>query len=280
MSPLISIVVPTRNQAAYIEETLASIVGQNWPRLELIVIDGGSTDGTQEIVQRYPVTHFVSEKDSGQAEAINKGFRLATGDILAWLNSDDYYLPLALERASAALGDLATPQLVYGHAFYWYTQEDHATVKRAAPFDRALLQRNCCITQPSAFWTRALWEKAGELNQALHFTLDWDFWLRASAHCDFRRLDAVLSVYRFHPDHKSGSRAARRSEEIVALMQRSGDPAWVPAYRDVAARLDSLAESWEQFGAHGAYRLHKLRHLDLYLKHGAKVDEVFWQLHV
>jgi len=112
--PLISIVVPTLNQARFIEQTLASITGQNWPRTELIVIDGGSTDGTREIVQRFPVAHFVSEPDRGQADAINKGMRLAKGDILAWLNSDDYYLPLAFSRVVAALGDLSKPRLVYG----------------------------------------------------------------------------------------------------------------------------------------------------------------------
>jgi glycosyltransferase involved in cell wall biosynthesis len=279
MSPLLSIVVPTRNQAAFIEETLASILGQNWPRLELIVIDGASTDGTQEIVQRYPVTHFVSEKDRGQSEAINKGFRLAKGEILAWINSDDYFLPMAFQRAVAALGDPAVPQLIYGHAFYWYAQEDRANVVRARPYDRMLLRRNCYLTQPSTFWTRALWEKTGEINEELQFAMDWEYWLRASAHCDFRPLDANLSVYRFHPAHKTSGRHARRSEELVAIMQKFGDPEWLPAYRDVAARLDSLVESWDRHGA-SAYRLHKLRHLDLYMKHGDKVDEIFWQLHV
>src|SRR6266853_4626931 len=134
MAPLISIVVPTRNQAAFIEQTLASIVGQNWPRLELIVVDGGSTDGTQEIVRRYPVQHFISEPDRGQAEAINKGFRLAKGDVLAWLNSDDYYLPLTLARAVAALGDTTAPPLIYGNCLLWYEQADRAQVARVRPF--------------------------------------------------------------------------------------------------------------------------------------------------
>src|SRR5262245_28017891 len=93
--PLVSIVVPTLNQAAYIGQTLASMVGQCWPRMEIIVVDGGSTDGTADVVREFgsAVTHFISEPDRGQGDAINKGFRLATGQILAWLNSDDYYLP-------------------------------------------------------------------------------------------------------------------------------------------------------------------------------------------
>src|SRR4030095_1612782 len=115
-TPLISVVVPTLNQAQFIEQTLASIAGQGWPRLEIIVVDGGSTDGTQAIVERYrhAITHFVSEADTGQANAINKGMRMASGDIFAWLNSDDYYLPLTLSRAAAALPDVTQPHLVYG----------------------------------------------------------------------------------------------------------------------------------------------------------------------
>src|SRR5215207_3330029 len=134
-TPLVSIIVPTLNQARFIEQTLASITGQNWPRLELIVIDGGSTDGTREIVERYPVTHFISEKDRGQADAINKGMRLAKGDILAWLNSDDYYLPLAFMRVARVLEDTTKPQLVYGGCLLLYEQENTAKLVRPQPFD-------------------------------------------------------------------------------------------------------------------------------------------------
>ncbi len=169
MTPLISIVVPTLNQARYVEQTLASIVGQNWKRLELIVIDGGSTDGTQAIVERYPVQHFVSEPDGGQAAAINKGFRLAKGDILAWLNSDDYYLPLTLARIAAALAPVELPHLVYGNCLLWFEEEQRALIERAPEFDREALRSRTYIIQPSAFWTRALWEKTGELNEK--FTL-------------------------------------------------------------------------------------------------------------
>jgi hypothetical protein len=145
--PLISIVVPTLNQARFIEQTLASIAGQNWPRTEILVIDGGSTDGTREIVERYAnvVTHFLSEPDRGQADAINKGFRLARGDILAWLNSDDYYLPLALQRAATALGDVSQPRLVHGSVLLLLENEDRGRIARAHAFPREQLNVSSCI---------------------------------------------------------------------------------------------------------------------------------------
>jgi glycosyltransferase involved in cell wall biosynthesis len=281
-SPLISIVVPTLNQAAFIEQTLASIAGQNWPRTEILVIDGGSTDGTREIVERYAhvVTHFISEPDRGQADAINKGFRLARGDILAWLNSDDYYLPLAFQRAAAALGDISQSRLVHGGVLLLFENENRGRLARARAFPREELNVSSCIYQSGAFWTRPLWEKTGELNPDYHFVLDWDWWRRASAHGEFVPINECLAVYRFHDAHKTGSGAARRTQEILALVERHATPEWIAAFRDVAARLESLAATWERFGAKGHYRLHKLRHLDLYARHGDKVDAAFWQLHV
>ena len=279
-TPLISIVVPTLNQARFIEQTLASVVGQNWPHFELIVIDGGSTDGTHSVVEKYPVTHFLSEPDHGQADAINKGMRLAQGDILAWLNSDDYYLPLTLARVARALGDTSQPRLVYGACLLWFEDDQRTRVMQPGPFRRDALATSSFIYQPSAFWTRALWEKTGPLDETKHFVLDWDWWLRASRQGEFLNLDECLSVYRFHDAHKTGSSATRRTEEILALVEREASPAWTAAFRAVAARIDGLAASWPQNGQRGSYTLHRLRHLDLYLRHGAKIDAAFWQLHV
>jgi glycosyltransferase involved in cell wall biosynthesis len=280
MDPQISIVVPTLNQGPFIEQTLASIAGQNWARLELIVIDGGSTDGTKEIVERYPVTHFVSEPDKGQADAINKGMRLARGDILTWLNSDDYYLPLALAQIAKVLGDDPKPRLVYGGSLYLYTQEDRARVVHAPDWDRERLLVDCYLTQPSTFWNRALWEKTGEINDKLHFIMDWEYWVRASRHCAFEPLDEPLSVYRFHPAHKTSGRNRPRCAEVVALIEGHAPPEWAAAFRDVNEHLDSLVASWAKVHAGGRYGWHKFRHRDLYRRHGAKTDAAFWQLHV
>jgi len=281
MSPLVSIVVPTLNQARYIEQTLASITGQNWPLLELIVIDGGSTDGTREIVERYPVTHFVSEPDRGQADAINKGMRLAKGDILAWLNSDDYYLPLAFARAAAALGDITLPRLVYGGCLLLYEGENTAKLARPHPYDPAELTHHDFIHQPATFWTRALWEKTGDLNIDFHYVLDWDFWLRASTVGEFLGLDECLAVYRFHESHKTGGNSSRRTDEMLGFVDRHGSAEARAAFHAVADRLPEMAKSWDRWGRKGQYRWHKLRHIDLYTRHSERlINLALWQLHV
>lgn len=282
-TPLISIIIPTLNQGRFIEQTLASVTGQGWPRLEIIVIDGGSTDGTQAIVERYrhAVTHFVSEPDSGQANAINKGMRHSKGDILAWLNSDDYYLPLTLSRAAAALNDVTQPHLVYGGCVMLFESEDRALMARAEPFDPLRLTYCDLIYQPSAFWTRSLWEKTGELAERYHFVMDWDWWLRASANGKVQPLQDYLAVYRFHDAHKTSTSSTRRTEEILELVAKYARPEWAAAYHAVAHRLARLERTW-RFCANrrGLWTLHQLAHIDLYARYGGKVDRAFSQLHV
>ena len=279
--PLISIVVPTLNQGQFIGQALASIVGQRWPHLELIVIDGGSTDATSEIVSHYPVTHFVSERDSGQAEAINKGMRLARGDILAWLNSDDYYLPLAFQRIAGALGDTRQPRLVHGSCLMLYEREARGVVARAEHVERDRLATMDLISQPSAFWTRALWERTGELTERYQFELDWEWWLRALDHGEFCALDEILSVYRFHAGHKTSSGSPQRTKEIIEVVEKYAGREWAEAYRALASRLDRFHATW-RVCAHrrGLWTLHQLVHASLYLRHGRKVEVAFSQLHV
>ncbi len=283
MPPLVSIVVPTLNQGEFIEQTLASIIGQGWPRLELIVVDGGSTDTTHSVIERYrsTITHFVSEPDRGQADAINKGFRLAKGDVLAWLNSDDYYLPCALQTAVRTLGEnAALPRLAFGGCLAVWEGTPRAQAWRAAPFQRETLRTTACIWQPSSFWTRALWEKTGELNADYHFVLDWDWFLRASAHCDVTPIDALLSVYRFHAGHKSSGGHTRRTEEVLGIVEQYAGPEWGAAFRDVAAQLDTLSASLDRLRRFGLYGLRTFVHRDLYRRHGAKVKVALSQLRV
>lgn len=282
LPPLLSIIVPTLNQARFIAQTLASIVGQCWPCTEIIVIDGGSTDGTADVVRRFgsAITHFISEPDRGQADAINKGFRLAKGDLLAWLNSDDYYLPAMLDRVAPLLGDGSAPRLAYGGTIALLEQTGETKLWPAPPFDREALQSRALIYQPSALWTRALWEKTGELNIAQHFTLDWDWFLRASAHCDFTRIEAPLSVYRFHAGHKTGSGNPRRTEEICAFVEQHAGPAWGAAFRDVAAVLPTLVPGLTRLKRLGLFRWRTLFYRRLYHQHGAKVKVAISQLSV
>lgn len=281
-SPLISIVVPSFNQGRYIEQTLASIAGQNWPRVETIVIDGGSTDETAEVVARFRpgVTHFISEPDRGQADAINKGFRLARGEVLAWLNSDDFYLPCTFDRAVRALGDVTQPRLATGGVFWMFEGKNEARAYLPWPFDPVALRARDRMFQPATFWTRALWEKTGELNPEHHFVLDWDFFLRAAEHCEFTPIPDFLAVYRFHAQHKSSSGDQRRTQEIIELVERYAGPEWGAAYRDVAGEFDRLTGTLSRLRKLHLYPLRRVLFRGLYRKHGAKVKVALAQLTV
>jgi glycosyltransferase involved in cell wall biosynthesis len=282
LAPLLSVVVPTLNQAQFIGQTLASIVGQCWLRTEIIVVDGGSSDGTADVVRSFgsAITHFVSEPDCGQADAINKGFRLAKGDVLAWLNSDDYYLPAAFHRAAPLLGNGTEPRLAYGGTIALFEAARETKLWPALPFDAEGLKSRALVYQPSAFWTRNLWERVGELDVEQHFTLDWDWFLRASAHCAFATVAEPLSVYRFHAGHKTGSGNPRRAQEICAFVEKHAGPAWGAAFRDVSAQLATLGPGLDRLRRWGLFRWRHLVYRGLYKKHGAKVKAALSQLRV
>jgi glycosyltransferase involved in cell wall biosynthesis len=221
--PKITVVTPSYNQGQFLEETILSVVGQHYPNLEYMVIDGGSTDNSLEVLKKHEhhLTFWVSEKDRGQAHAINKGFARATGDILCWLNSDDLYLPGALSFISSHL-DPARPELLFGNCFHFFdgqaTSHGSNVVREHARRDLLLTDY---IVQPSAFWTRTVWEQTGELDESLTFGFDWDWFIRASkGGAEFKPVDKYLSAYRFHSEHKSGIGGERRLNELASIYNR------------------------------------------------------------
>lgn len=151
--PLISVVIPSYNQGRFIEQTITSVLGQNYPNLELIVIDGGSTDQTQRIIEKYldSISYYVSELDNGQAHAINKGFRVAKGDILAWLNSDDMYLPCTLLKVANIIKSSTEPKLIYGGCLHFYEGKSQAYGILPPDFDKEKITYTDYIIQPSTF---------------------------------------------------------------------------------------------------------------------------------
>ena len=280
--PKISVVVPSFNQGAYIEETLASILGQGWPRLELIVIDGGSTDQTAQVIDKYrqAITYFVSERDHGQADAINKGFRVATGDIFAWLNSDDMYLPCALQKAAARLGSAKHSALVTGGVLCMSDQDAKSGAFLPYPFDREAIRTRDRNFQAATFWTRSLWEAAGELDASLRYALDWEWFIRAAQHCDFMTLNDFLAIYRVHATQKSTTADLRRREEIIGVVEKYGGAEWAAAYRDVAANFDRLTIGLDRLRRFGLLRLRTLMFRDLYRRHGGRVKTALAQFKV
>ncbi len=259
--PRITVVTPSFNQAQFLETTMLSVLGQCYPSLEYIVMDGGSSDGSAEIIRKYEaqLAYWVSARDGGQSAAINAGFGKATGDILCWLNSDDFFLPGTLHRIAKIFANRTSePRLCYGSCLFFHNEGRRAKVVRPRPHDPHLLRLSAYIIQPSAFWTRALWEKVGPLEESFAFGFDWDWFIRASKAGEFETCDEIFSAYRLHAAHKSGSGSERRRKEILEVARRHAAPEQVAAYEyfdrnwTALERRRTLSESIRQRRIPGA----------------------------
>ena len=220
--PRISVVTPSYNQGQFIEQTILSVLGQKYSDLEYQILDGGSQDGTVTILQKYDadLVFWRSGKDSGQAAAINEGFRRSSGDIFCWLNSDDLYLPDALNTvAKTFAGHLDQPLIVYGGCELFDDRTGVCELRPAVSFDPALLAVSDFLDQPSTFWTRKAWEIVGPLDESLRYGFDWEWFIRASRVCRFVSVDQTLSRYRIHPLHKSGSGGKKRWFELLKIVR-------------------------------------------------------------
>lgn len=221
--PLVSIVTPCLNAARFVEETIESVLRQDYPAVEYIVMDGGSTDGTIDILKRYEGRlQWHSAKDNGQADAVDRGFELTRGEIFAFLNADDTYLPGAVSRAVEAFARTPEPAVVYGDA--WYVDDSGKRLSRypVEPYDPDRLERRCIICQPASFIRRDVFAAARGLDARLRFAMDYDFWIRIAGH-EFVKLDADLATSRLHADAKTvGQQSAAMRETIQVLRRHYG----------------------------------------------------------
>jgi len=237
--PKVSVITPSYNQGDFIEATIRSVLDQGYPNLEFSVFDGGSTDRTIEVLKKYSpqLSFWRSAPDGGQAAAINEGFRRATGDILCWLNSDDLHFEHTLSTVAGLLGAcLERPVVVYGGCEVFDDHTHAKEVRTAVPFSQNLLETVDFLDQPSVFWTRKAWEIAGPLDESLNYGLDWEWFLRAGKLCRFTATDALLSRYRIHKAHKSGTGGKRRWMELLTIVRRHSSPVVVQHYEFLLAR--------------------------------------------
>lgn len=223
--PLVSIVTPSFNQARYLEHTIRSVLDQDYPKLEYIIVDGGSNDGSPEIIRRYSdrLAWWVSEKDRGQTDAINKGFAHARGEYLAWLNSDDTYEPGAIREAVDFLRTQPEVGLVYGDANF--IDENGRKLGRfpAAQTDyRRLRQGYVHIPQQSAFWRADLWHRVGPLDPSFFFAMDYDLWVRLAALAPVRYVPRNWANFRLHTQGKTISADDRCWPEMLKVHFRDG----------------------------------------------------------
>lgn len=199
--PLVSIITPALNRAELLEQTLLSVRSQTYPRVEHIVIDGGSTDNTAELLLCYAGTYglkWTSAPDGGMYEAINRGLRRASGQILAYLNSDDLYFPWTVEVVVDELRRRPWVDFVYGDAL---SIDDETGIRRMywqVPFHRDTVQRTGFLAQPTVFWRRRVYESMGGFDESLRYVADCDYWMRAADRFRFHKVHEVLAVEREH----------------------------------------------------------------------------------
>lgn len=207
--PKISVITPSYNQGRFIEQTIRSVLLQRYPKLEYIIIDGGSTDETLSIIQKYApwLAYWVSEQDRGQSHAINKGFARATGEVLCWLNSDDFYFSETLRTVGETLSAHSGNYAMVGHCLK-ICHDSSQAVRLEGHYDnrRRLLEfwRGYQMHQPAIFWRREVFAKIGWLDETLDLIMDFDYWARISEHFSFINVDQVLAGCNYHAAAKTG----------------------------------------------------------------------------
>lgn len=249
----VSIITPSYNQAKYLEQTILSVLNQDYPDIEYIVMDGGSTDGSVEIIKKYAmesnglpfgrkIDHWISEKDAGQADAINKGFARASGDLVAWLNSDDFYHPGALRSAVQIFDENPDVVLVYGNML---AVDEHGATFNTLNYKQLTLEDLLCfqiIGQPAVFMRRSALQKTSGLNLDFHFLLDHLLWIQIAQHGRILHVNQTWASARYHAEAKNVAKAAEFGREAFRILDVvSQDQNLAPVLAKVSRRARASA---------------------------------------
>jgi len=222
MLPKISIITPSYNQGQFLEETISSVLAQEYPNLEYIIIDGGSTDNSVSVIKKYEskISYWISEKDSGQSEAINKGFKRASGEIVSWLCSDDIYLPGTLHKAADHFAGHPDAVMIHGKSVLFDEIGKENTIG-ADPENLALRYFTVIpFPQPSSFFRKKLLDEQGLLREDLHFAMDYDLLIRAALGYSIIPVEDIFSKYRLHKDSKTSSQFKSFGKEWIKVFSK------------------------------------------------------------
>lgn len=226
----ISVVTPSLNQGDFIRATINSVLDQNYPALDYLIVDGGSSDGTIGVLREFSNRlRWISEPDRGQADAINKGLRMARGDVMAYLNADDLYLPGALERVSEYLTLHPQADWIYGNCRV--IDETGLPIGQlvAPPFNlQRMVHRADYVPQPTVFWRRSAADRIGEFDVTLRFAMDYDYFIRLGQYTPGHRLAVEMACFRLHPSSKTIFSANEEAfwRETLMVSERYGMKPW------------------------------------------------------
>jgi glycosyltransferase involved in cell wall biosynthesis len=252
----ISIVVPTLNHGDTIEQTLVSIIRQRDENYEIIVMDGGSSDNTNKIIDKYKdyITYYESKEDNGQSDAINRGFQIANGDIYAWINSDDYYLPNAFQLVRKAFSEDKEIDIIVGSGDV--VTKDCQFLKHIKGLemkrDSLLAWHNDqWIMQQCCFWTAEIWRKSGGVDEDLHLLMDYDLWLRFSSIGKSKAIGDRIAIMRFYKEAKTiALRGKMKEEEAYVYAKNRAFPELRKIVRELSLRNEELSSTVEKYEGH------------------------------
>ncbi len=238
--PTVSIVTPSFNQAPFLEETIKSVLEQDYPRIEYIVMDGGSTDGSVDVIKKYQnrLAFWVSEQDQGQTDAINKGFNRASGDILAWINSDDTYHPKAVGEAVSYLMEHPDVAMVYADCNFINERGEVIGKFASRQTDYQKLRRGFVhIPQQTMFFHSKYWKDLGPLDPSFYFAMDYDLWVRLAKRAPIKYIPGrTWANFRIHTSSKTNVNDERGWKEMLRVHYRDGGSFFAPIVAKYYAR--------------------------------------------
>jgi glycosyltransferase involved in cell wall biosynthesis len=239
--PKISVVTPSFNQGQYIEATIESVLGQNYPNLEYIIMDGGSTDGSVGIIEKYSehLAYWVSEPDEGQTDALIKGFDRSSGDIMCWLCSDDLFESKTLHEVAETFTEHPDWQVLYGDSFWIDADSRPIRFKKEIDFNRFIwMYDHNYLPQPSTFWRRGIYEQVGGLDIRWDLTMDADLWIRFAERATLHHVPRAWSRMRYYPEQKNLRLRDKSDEEDVLIRSRylPDESPWLRRSKRVCAK--------------------------------------------